>query len=149
MRRVTERSDGLGATAELAGDNPQALVAFVRRTLQAPPPAPVDFTRAAGDGPARQIAALVIGAVIPVAVNLIGAGAPIVIIAGMPNQDWIIGSDLPNVKDCKDLKGQTVAADGVKEVTSIEGITEYRLDNGVQVLLFPDPSKPTVTVFTA
>ena len=39
-----------------------------------------------------------------------------------------------------------MAADGVKEVTSIEGITEYRLENGVQVLLFPDPSKPTVTV---
>jgi len=49
----------------------------------------------------------------PVAVNLIAAGAPIVIVAGMPNQDWIIGSDLPNVKDCKDLKGQTVAADGI------------------------------------
>jgi ABC-type nitrate/sulfonate/bicarbonate transport system substrate-binding protein len=49
----------------------------------------------------------------PVAVNLIGAGAPIVIVAGMPNQDWIIGSDLPNVKACKDLKGQTVAADGI------------------------------------
>src|SRR5262245_8750846 len=32
------------------------------------------------------------------------------------------------------------------EVTSIEGITEYKLDNGVQLLLFPDPSKPTVTV---
>ena len=49
----------------------------------------------------------------PVAVNLIAAGAPLVIIAGMPNQDWIIGSDLPNVKACKDLKGQTVAADGI------------------------------------
>jgi len=49
----------------------------------------------------------------PVAVNLIGAGAPIVIVAGMPNQDWIIGSDLANVKTCKDLKGQTVAADGI------------------------------------
>ncbi len=49
----------------------------------------------------------------PVAVNLIAAGAPLVIIAGMPNQDWIIGSDLPNVKGCKDLKGQTVAADGI------------------------------------
>ena len=49
----------------------------------------------------------------PVAVNLIAAGAPLVIIAGMPNQDWIIGSDLPNVKTCKDLKGQTVAADGI------------------------------------
>ncbi|MDA1013099.1 MAG: pitrilysin family protein [Planctomycetota bacterium] len=31
-------------------------------------------------------------------------------------------------------------------ITSIEGISEYRLDNGVKVLLFPDPSKPTVTV---
>ncbi len=32
------------------------------------------------------------------------------------------------------------------QVTSIEGITEYRLANGAQVLLFPDPSKSTVTV---
>ncbi len=33
-----------------------------------------------------------------------------------------------------------------KKITSIEGISEYRLDNGVQVLLFPDASKSTVTV---
>src|ERR1044071_14479 len=32
------------------------------------------------------------------------------------------------------------------KVTSVEGITEYRLDNGLKVLLFPDNSKPTVTV---
>lgn len=32
------------------------------------------------------------------------------------------------------------------KITSIEGITEYELDNGVKILLFPDPSKPTVTV---
>ena len=32
------------------------------------------------------------------------------------------------------------------KVTSVEGITEYRLGNGLRVLLFPDPSKPTVTV---
>lgn len=31
-------------------------------------------------------------------------------------------------------------------VTSVEGITEYRLDNGLRILLFPDPSKPRVTV---
>jgi len=31
-------------------------------------------------------------------------------------------------------------------VRSIEGITEYRLDNGLQVLLFPDPGKATATV---
>jgi zinc protease len=28
----------------------------------------------------------------------------------------------------------------------VEGITEYRLANGLRVVLFPDPSKPTVTV---
>ncbi len=32
------------------------------------------------------------------------------------------------------------------KVTSVEGITEYRLDNGLRVLLFPDQSKPTVLV---
>jgi zinc protease len=31
-------------------------------------------------------------------------------------------------------------------VTTVEGITEYRLANGLRVLLFPDSSKPTVTV---
>ncbi len=35
---------------------------------------------------------------------------------------------------------------GVKKITSVEGITEYHLDNGLKVLLFPDPSKPTITV---
>jgi zinc protease len=35
---------------------------------------------------------------------------------------------------------------GIKKISSIEGITEYRLDNGMGVLLFPDSSKPTVTV---
>jgi zinc protease len=33
-----------------------------------------------------------------------------------------------------------------EKVTSVEGITEYRLDNGLQVLLFPDPTRPKVTV---
>jgi zinc protease len=32
------------------------------------------------------------------------------------------------------------------KVTEVEGITEYRLSNGLRVLLFPDPSKPTITV---
>jgi zinc protease len=31
-------------------------------------------------------------------------------------------------------------------VTTVEGITEYRLANGMRVLLFPDPSQETVTV---
>jgi zinc protease len=32
------------------------------------------------------------------------------------------------------------------KVTEVEGITEYRLANGLKVLLFPDQSKPTITV---
>ncbi|WP_035565754.1 M16 family metallopeptidase, partial [Hymenobacter sp. IS2118] len=35
---------------------------------------------------------------------------------------------------------------GVSRVTSVEGITEYQLKNGLRVLLFPDPSKATATV---
>jgi zinc protease len=35
---------------------------------------------------------------------------------------------------------------GVKPITLIEGISEYELPNGLRVLLFPDASKPTVTV---
>jgi zinc protease len=35
---------------------------------------------------------------------------------------------------------------GVEKVTSVEGITEYKLANGLRVLLFPDPSKQTMTV---
>src|ERR1017187_4640896 len=35
---------------------------------------------------------------------------------------------------------------GVQKVTSAEGITEYTLNNGLHFLVFPDPSKPTITV---
>lgn len=34
----------------------------------------------------------------------------------------------------------------LQAVASVEGITEYRLDNGLRVLLFPDPSQPRITV---
>jgi len=42
--------------------------------------------------------------------------------------------------------GQTALPKGVTKVTSVEGITEYKLDNGLRLLVFPDPSKPTITV---
>ncbi len=42
-------------------------------------------------------------------------------------------------------QGEKPAA-GVTKVTSVEGITEYRLANGLRVLLFPDASKPTILV---
>jgi zinc protease len=35
---------------------------------------------------------------------------------------------------------------GVQKVTSIEGVTEYAFPNGLHVLLFPDDSKPKITV---
>jgi zinc protease len=33
-----------------------------------------------------------------------------------------------------------------RKVASVEGITEYHLENGLRVLLFPDPTRPKVTV---
>jgi zinc protease len=41
---------------------------------------------------------------------------------------------------------QTVPVKGYERVTAVEGITEYRLSNGLRVLLFPDPTKQTITV---
>jgi zinc protease len=51
------------------------------------------------------------------------------------------------------LAVQAFAADvplpqGVARVTSVEGITEYSLPNGLRILFAPDPSKPTTTVNT-
>lgn len=39
-----------------------------------------------------------------------------------------------------------VSAGKIKEIRTIEGISEYSLDNGLQLLLFPDESKDTITV---
>jgi len=39
-----------------------------------------------------------------------------------------------------------LAADTPKKVASVEGLTEYQLDNGLRVLLFPDSSQSKVTV---
>lgn len=45
-------------------------------------------------------------------------------------------------------KSSTTAAPAAapKKITSVEGITEYELANGLRVLLFPDPSQPKITV---
>ncbi len=37
-------------------------------------------------------------------------------------------------------------AQAPQKITAVEGITEYRLSNGLSVLLFPDQTKPTITV---
>jgi zinc protease len=43
-------------------------------------------------------------------------------------------------------RAKSAAPPPPEKVTSVEGITEYRLANGLRVLLFPDPSKSTITV---
>lgn len=55
---------------------------------------------------------------------------------------------LPAVLICAAAWSSLLAAEATKpmSITSIEGISEYRLENGLKILLFPDPSKPTVTV---
>ncbi len=50
-------------------------------------------------------------------------------------------------KPAKPAGSGTAAPTGaIKKLASVEGITEYEMANGMRVLLFPDPSKPTVTV---
>lgn len=56
----------------------------------------------------------------------------------------VVGTIAPSV--VAQQTGATPLPQGVERVTSVEGITEYRLPNGLKVLLFPDPSKPTMTV---
>lgn len=51
----------------------------------------------------------------------------------------------PHLRAADAAKPLTLPA-GVERVTSVEGITEYSLANGLRVLLFPDPSRPIITV---
>jgi zinc protease len=41
---------------------------------------------------------------------------------------------------------QAADAPAPKKIVTVEGITEYQLDNGLRILLFPDPSTSAVTV---
>ena len=52
---------------------------------------------------------------------------------------------IPVLLGALSMTSASTAADPAK-ITSVEGITEYRLDNGFRFLLFPDNSKPLVTV---
>lgn len=44
------------------------------------------------------------------------------------------------------LMGQPALPAGVEKLSTVEGITEYRLTNGLRLLLFPDASSPKLTV---
>ncbi len=41
---------------------------------------------------------------------------------------------------------QSTLPPGVTKIASVEGITQYQLANGLELLVFPDPSKSTITV---
>jgi zinc protease len=47
---------------------------------------------------------------------------------------------VPNQLNSQDLP------EGIKQGSTVEGITEYELDNGLRVLLFPDQSKQQITI---
>ena len=53
-------------------------------------------------------------------------------------------SDIPAAPVTQHASKNGALAAPVK-VTSVEGITEYRLGNGMRIMLFPDASKPTLT----
>lgn len=42
--------------------------------------------------------------------------------------------------------GTVKLPDGITRITSVEGITEYRMANGLKILMFPDQTKQTITV---
>jgi zinc protease len=47
---------------------------------------------------------------------------------------------------CASCLAMTVVAAPPKKATTVEGVTEYRFDNGARLLLFPEPSRSTITV---
>ncbi len=58
-----------------------------------------------------------------------------------------VGIHAKETVDAKPVVAKVSAVSAVpQKFTSVEGITEYRLPNGLKILLFPDASKPTVTV---
>jgi zinc protease len=63
----------------------------------------------------------------------------------MPRARYVIPRFVPSLAMVIAAWAQTLPT-GVRKVTSVEGITEYAFPNGLRVLLFPDNSKPKVTV---
>ena len=44
------------------------------------------------------------------------------------------------------MAGAASGADAPEKIATIEGVSEFRLSNGARVLLFPEASRPTITV---
>ena len=58
----------------------------------------------------------------------------------------LVRGDVPKQDGDEATVANSQPDETLMKVTEIEGISEYRLDNGVRVLLFPDNSKEVVTV---
>lgn len=56
------------------------------------------------------------------------------------------GESAPAQANATPAAAPTTPAGPAQKVRTVEGITEYRLGNGLQVLLFPDPTQSTLTV---
>jgi len=75
------------------------------------------------------------------------AAAPATDVAGTAPEAAALTPDAAaNAADATALTPDAAAPSAPEKVASVEGITEYRLGNGLRVLLFPDPSKTTATV---
>lgn len=75
-----------------------------------------------------------------VAVRVVAGSLAFTMAFTMAGAAWGAAPATPPAKQAQPLpKGVTLGP-------SVEGITEYRLPNGLKVLLFPDSSRPTVTV---
>ena len=68
----------------------------------------------------------------------------LIFIGQVAAQDAALGAAKPPVK--KSISVAAKPAARLQKLMTVEGITEYQLANGLRVLLFPDNSKPTVTV---
>jgi zinc protease len=58
---------------------------------------------------------------------------------------WLTLSLLPPTAEARQSASTPLPA-GVEKLTTVEGISEYRLANGLRCILFPDAAKPTTTV---
>ncbi len=58
----------------------------------------------------------------------------------------VLAAPLCQAKESKAAQKAAASLPAPERITSVEGITEYRLANGLRVLLFPDESKQTITV---
>src|SRR5438874_13734398 len=74
-----------------------------------------------------------------------GAKPELTVPAPPPSTSSAPSDAAPAIANATPAAKSTPQAKATK-VRTVEGITEYKLDNGLQVLLFPDPTQSTVTV---